>query len=94
LPANHAGTGGKEFLDEATCHWHEGDACCDRSRLNDRLRGRVPPPRQPHRRPYTGRETMNPDNVAPGQPYWLDIYFKKSITNYQICGWRPDNEYR
>lgn len=41
-----------------------------------------------------GRQAMGPDDIV-SSAYWLDIKFKKSVTDYQVCGYhRPNYAYR
>jgi hypothetical protein len=39
---------------------------------------------------FPGGANTRPDITAdPAEPYWLNIAFKASVTNWQVCGWHP-----
>jgi len=43
---------------------------------------------------FQGGRTTRPDITAdPTEPYWLNVFFKSSVTTFQVCGYHP-NGYR
>jgi hypothetical protein len=41
----------------------------------------------------SGHGAVAPD-ATPSSSYWLDVWFKNSVTSYQVCGWHPINTWR